>query len=98
MSKKQFDIEQYEKDILEDFEKGKLVSVANLKEEMQVAKKAASNFMKRDNRINIRVSGADLNMIRRIAVQEGLPYQTLLASVIHKFVSGRLVEKTSFSR
>jgi|SRR5665648_796408 len=93
MSKKHIDIEQHEKDILEDFEKDEFESVANLDEEMQLAKHAASNFMKRDNRINVRVSGADLNMIRRIAVQEGLPYQTLLASVIHKFAAGRLVDK-----
>ena len=60
---------------------------------MQIAKQAAKNFMKRDNRINIRVSGSDLNMIRRIAIQEGLPYQTLLASIIHKFAAGRLIER-----
>ena len=93
MSKKQRDIEQDEKNILKDFEKGEFKSVDNLDEEMQLAKKAASHFMKRDNRINIRVSAADLNMVRRIAVQEGLPYQTLLASIIHKFVTGRLVER-----
>ncbi len=93
MSKKHIDIDQHEKDILNDLEKGEFVSVDNVSEEMHKAKQAASNFMKRNNRINIRISGADLNMIRRIAVQEGLPYQTLLASLIHKFVSGRLVDK-----
>ena len=54
--------------------------------------------MKRDSRINIRISSADLNMVRRIAVQEGLPYQTLLASIIHKFVTGRLVNRGDDSR
>ena len=97
MNRKHFDIEPHEKEILEDFEKGALVSVANLDEEMQLAKQAANNFMKRDSRINIRVSGADLNMIRKIAIQEGLPYQTLLASVIHKFAAGRLVDKINFT-
>lgn len=62
------------------------------------AKRVASNFMKRDSRINIRISAADLNMVRRIAVQEGLPYQRLLASIIHKFVTGRLVSKENDSR
>lgn len=96
MSKKHYDIDKHEKDIkdiLEDFEKDEFVSVDNSKEESKLAKQAAKNFMKRDNRINIRISGADLNMVRRIAVQEGLPYQTLLASIIHKFVTGRLVDK-----
>lgn len=94
MNKKYLKIEQVEKDILEDFEEGELVSVDNLEEEKQFAEKAASNFMRRDNRINIRVSKADLNKVRRIAIQEGLPYQTLLASIIHKFVTGRLVDKS----
>lgn len=93
MNKKLVDIEHYQEDILEDLEKGKLVSVDHLAKEMRLAKQAASNFMKRDSRINIRVSSTDLNMIRRVAVQEGLPYQTLLASVIHKFAAGRLVDK-----
>jgi predicted DNA binding CopG/RHH family protein len=98
MSKKQRNIEQDEKNILNDFEKGKFKSVDNLNEEMQLAKRAASHFMKRNNRINIRVSNTDLNMVRRIAVQEGLPYQTLLASIIHKFVTGRLVERRDTSQ
>jgi len=92
MSKKHPNIEQDEKAILADFEKGELVSADHLDDEMQIAQKAASNFMKRDSRINIRISGADLNMVRRIAAEEGLPYQTLLASVIHKFAAGRLVD------
>ena len=95
MKAKKFDIEKYEKEILEDFEKGKFVSIKNVKEEMKLAKEAAHNFMKRDNRVNVRISAADLNMVRRLAIQDGLPYQTLLASIIHKYVSGRLVEKSS---
>lgn len=90
--KKQADLDQYEEDVLNDFEKDEFVSVDNVEEEKKLAKQAASHFMKRDNRINIRISGADLNMIRRIAIQEGLPYQTLLASVVHKFVTGRLID------
>jgi predicted DNA binding CopG/RHH family protein len=97
MSKKHHNIEEDEKEILEDFEKGEFVSVDNVNEELMLAKKAANNFTKRDSRINIRISGADLNMVRKIAIQEGLPYQTLLASVIHKFVTGRLVDKGNAS-
>lgn len=94
-NKKPTDIEKYEDDILEDFEKGEFVSVDNLKEEKNIARKAAKNYMRRSSRINIRVSEADLDMIRRIAVQEGLPYQTLLASIIHKFAAGRLITADS---
>ncbi len=98
MSQKHFDIEQHEKEILEDLDKDEFVSIDNSSKEMQLAKQAADNFMKRNSRINIRVSTADSNMIRMIAVQEGLPYQTLLASVIHKFASGRLVDRIYTSR
>jgi len=90
--KKPFDIEKHERDILKDFEDGAFVSVDNLDEEIDLAKQAAGHFMKRNSRVNVRISGADLNMIRRIAVQEGLPYQTLLASIIHKFAAGRLID------
>ena len=86
-----FDIEDHEKEILDDFENGNFVSVDHLDHEMKKAKVAAKNFMKRDSRVNIRLSGADLNMVRKIAAEEGLPYQTLLASIIHKFISGWLV-------
>lgn len=97
MNSKKVDIEKYEDEILKDLENDEFVSVANLEDEMKIAKQAASNFTKRDNRINIRISGSDLNMIRKIAVEEGLPYQTLLASIIHKFASGRLIDKLVFA-
>ena len=93
MSKKHVDIDLDEDEILKDFEAGEFVPVKNSKGEMLRAKEAANNYMKRDSRVNLRITGADLNMVRRIAVEEGLPYQTLLASIIHKFVAGRLVEK-----
>lgn len=92
MSKKHINIENVENDILQDLEAGDFISSLNNHEEIELAQRAASQHLKRDSRINIRVSSADLNMVRRIAAQEGLPYQTLLSSVIHKFVSGRLVD------
>lgn len=96
MNKKNIDIESYEQDILNDLDKGEFVSVKNAKEIMHLAQQAASNYIKRDNRVNVRISGADLNMIKQVAVEEGLPYQTLLASIIHKFVSGRLINKERY--
>ncbi|MFA6036600.1 MAG: hypothetical protein WC748_00595 [Legionellales bacterium] len=86
-----------EEEILKDFEEGKFKTVDNFPEELAIAEQAARNFMKRESRINIRVSQSDLNMIKRIAAQEGLPYQTLLASMIHKFASGRLQENNKSS-
>ncbi len=93
MPKKKFDIEEHEKEILADLENGEFISVENVVEEMETAEIAAHNFMKRDSKVNVRISTSDLNKVRRIAAEEGLPYQTLLASVIHKFAAGRLVDK-----
>lgn len=52
----------------------------------------AKETLKKNKRINIRVSERDLEGVQKKAIEEGLPYQTLIASVIHKYVSGRLVE------
>lgn len=84
------ELEKRENEILADFESGKFKSVENLSEEIESAKSAASGYMKRNARINIRVSQADLTMVKRLAVQEGLPYQTFLASMIHKIASGSI--------
>ncbi|MCL2092590.1 MAG: hypothetical protein FWH12_00190 [Treponema sp.] len=43
--------------------------------------------------MNIRISKADLDGIKLRAIEEGLPYQTMVASIIHKYITGRLVEK-----
>lgn len=45
--------------------------------------------------MNIRISGEDLEALQKRAVEEGIPYQTLIASLLHKYVSGRLVEKAA---
>ena len=55
----------------------------------------AKATFKKDRRVNIRISGKDLEALQKRAVEEGLPYQTLIASLLHKYVSGRLVEKAA---
>ncbi|HEX4048599.1 MAG TPA: hypothetical protein VH309_12220 [Elusimicrobiota bacterium] len=49
--------------------------------------------MRKNRRVNIRLSQLDLESLQKIAVDEGIPYQTLMASVIHKYVNGRIAEK-----
>lgn len=105
MSKKKrnvFDVklDVYEKEIEDALPESleELSSVENLAEEMAFAKEAAANYLRKDTKINIRLSHYDVEGLRRIAAREGLPYQTLLASVIHKFVTGRLVDKGSTSQ
>lgn len=79
-----------EKEILEALQKDKLKRSKNAEKEIEAAKEAALSYMKKDARINIRLSGPDLKLIKRKAAEEGIPYQTLIASVLHKFVTGRL--------
>jgi len=73
-SNKSFDIEKYEHEILKDLENDKFISVKRKDKVMAAAKQAADNYTKRDNRVNVRISGADLNLIRKTALLEGLPY------------------------
>ncbi|MEK7407160.1 MAG: antitoxin [Acidobacteriota bacterium] len=60
-------------------------------ERKRYARYAAATFRK-DRRVNIRISSKDLEAIRKRALEEGLPYQTLISSLLHKYVSGRLRE------
>lgn len=82
----------YEEEILDAFNKGKLNSVAT-KAELAKVKAAAHATAIKDRRVNIRLSSGDLSDIQVKALEQGVPYQTLIASVLHKYVSGRLVEK-----
>lgn len=81
-----------EEDILASFERGEWQSVPDLNDEIaRYATNAVATLVK-DKRINIRLSSRDLEDIQTRAAEEGMPYQTLIASVLHKYVSGRLIE------
>ena len=82
-----------EKEILDSYERGEWKSVKNPKEEIKKLQEYARNTLQKDKRINIRMSSKDLDQVQVIAAQEGIPYQTLISSVIHKYVSGYLLEK-----
>ena len=86
-------VDGYEREVLAAFEKGSLKSVAT-KAELEKFRAAARATAVKDRRVNIRLSSIDLDDIQVKALEEGMPYQTLIASVLHKYVSGRLVEKT----
>ncbi len=83
-----------EKEILRDFDGGAYRSVAT-KQDLEAYRVAAHATALKDRRVNIRISSLDLAGLQARALQEGLPYQTLIASILHKYLSGRLVEKTS---
>lgn len=67
----------------------------NVKREMARYRAYAKATFQKNRRVNIRLSERDLDGIQRRAVEEGLPYQTLMSSVLHKFVTGQLTEKTA---
>lgn len=84
-----------EKEILDAYEKGDFSSVPNLKKEIAKNKDYAKDTLRKNKRINIRISERDLIHIQRKAVEEGLPYQTFISSILHKFISGNISRKTS---
>jgi len=81
-----------EKELLTSFEKGEWKSVENAATAKKYFQKVAVETMRKDHRINVRLSQKDLEGIQAKAAREGLPYQTLVTSVIHKFVIGSLKE------
>ena len=84
-----------EKGILDSFERGEWAPVKNLTEERKRAREYARATMRKDKRVNIRISQRDLMELRRKAVHEGLPYQTFISSLLHKYVNGRMTEKVA---
>jgi predicted DNA binding CopG/RHH family protein len=90
MAKKEKEIilDEYEKEILEAYENGKLKPTKSKTDYQTIAR----NTMKKNRKINIRISENDLSALQRRAAREGIPYQTLIGSVLHKFASGFLKE------
>ncbi len=81
-------LDKYEKDILESFTNNEWREVENMDEEIEKHKKYAHETFKKDKRVNIRLSQKDINLLKIKAMAEGLPYQTLMASILHKYVTG----------
>jgi len=87
------DLDNEGKDILDSYEKGEWRPVKNRKREIKRLQQYARNTLQKDKRINIRMSSKDLDRVRVMATKQGIPYQTLISSIIHKYVSGYLKEK-----
>lgn len=86
-------LDEEEKDILASYERGEWAPIKNPQQEIRKLREHARNTLQKDKRINIRMSSKDLDQVQVIAAQEGLPYQTLVSSIIHKYVSGSLIER-----
>lgn len=90
IKKAPFDDEEME--ILQALEAGVLKPVVDSAQRIQSHRAAASATFKKDQRLNIRISSRDLKSLQARAMEEGIPYQTLASSLVHKYVSGQLVE------
>ena len=90
---KKIKLDKYEQEIIDAYEKEEIKSISNVKKEMGKYREYAKHALKKNKRINIRISERDLLHLQREAVAEGLPYQTLISSILHKFVNGSLQNK-----
>ena len=88
-------LDRYEQRILSAYDKGTLVSTRATKAQLDSFRESARATFTKSRRVNIRLSTADLMDIQARAHEEGVPYQTLITSVLHKYVSGRLRETRS---
>jgi len=95
INKKAFEpIDKEEKDLMESIDKDEWRSVENIEREKEKAIAAARNTLKKDKRINLRLTQKDYHQIQIKAIEEGIPYQTLISSVIHKYLNGSLAPKS----
>lgn len=79
-----------EKELLEELERDEWVSATSSPKDLQKFQAAAKNSLRKDKRVNIRISERDLTSIQKIALEEGIPYQTLISSVLHKYVNKKI--------
>ncbi len=84
-----------EREILESVERGEWRRIPDFEERALGYQEAARATLRKDKRVNIRMTGRDLARIQKKAIEEGLPYQTLISSILHKYIDGRLIERTS---
>ncbi len=91
MSKLKLDEE--EADLLASVEAGEWTSTRNLKSETAKYRDYARATFRKDRRVNIRISSKDLVGLQKRALEEGIPYQTLISSILHKYLAGSLVER-----
>jgi predicted DNA binding CopG/RHH family protein len=87
-------IDQEEKDLMESIERDEWQPVNNIEQEKEKAIAAARNTLKKDKRINLRLTQKDYRQMQIKAIEEGIPYQTLISSIVHKYLNGSLVPKS----
>ena len=87
-------IDEEERELVESLERDEWRPVADRDAAIEEARAYAAATLKKDRRMNVRISERDLKGLKIRAAEEGIPYQTLVTMVLHKYVTGRFVEKT----
>jgi predicted DNA binding CopG/RHH family protein len=95
INKKTFEpLDEEERDLMESIEKDEWRSVKHIEKEKEKAIAAARNTLRKDKRINLRLTPKDYHQIQVKAIEEGIPYQTLISSIIHKYLNGSLAPRS----
>ena len=92
MTENELNLSNDEKELLDTYEADEWQSVENSQSEIKKYQEYASATFKKDKRVNIRISTKNLEALQQKALEEGIPYQTLISSILHKYINGRLVE------
>ena len=92
MSRNPLKLDEEELQIRRDFEREEFESIQHFRKEKRSLEAATRRTLQKDKRINISISSRDLEKLQKRATMEGIPYQTLIASTLHKFVTGKLKE------
>ena len=93
MTKNKLNLSEEEKDILESYEADEWQALEDHKAEVLKYQEYAKATFKKDKRVNIRISTKNLEALQQRALVEGIPYQTFISSILHKYVNGRLMEQ-----
>ena len=88
-------LDKEEKELIRSIEKGEWVESRETAKQKKLAKKYAEATMRKDMRMNIRISERDLKNLKKKALEEGIPYQTMVSMILHKYLAGRYSEQTN---
>jgi predicted DNA binding CopG/RHH family protein len=85
-------LDKEEKELLKSYEKGEWKPIKDFEKKKSEYRQIAKNTVAKNKRINIRLTEKDLANLKAKSLEEGMPYQTLVASIIHKYISGKIKE------
>ena len=87
MKIKYYELDEEERQLLEEYERGEWIPVKNFAQVKKEIEEVARNTLKKTKNINLRLTESTLSGLKAKAIEEGIPYQTLAASVLHKYVN-----------